>query len=135
MTRRVDVEAISDENWAMLALLSVWIALGALATTIVTMAATWGGKESVMTLLPYTYALSITLASAVLWGLRNRPASEQGVVGQRGQSFIAIIINGTSLTILLVAANGILYGLAGLTIEIAFLALCYKGYKKLVLRE
>jgi hypothetical protein len=135
IARKVDIVPGNDENGSMLALLSVWIALGAWATTVVTMATSWSGKEAVMTLLPYTYALSITLSSAVLWALRRRPSSEHGVAGQRIQSFVAILINSVSVMILLISANGFRYGMAGLLIEIGFLALCYKAYTKLVLRE
>lgn len=119
----------------MIALFSVWIALGALATTIVMAATHWGGRETAMMLLPYTYALSSTLAAGVLWGLRKRGADETGVAGQRIQSMAAITTNTLALAILLVFANGWLYGFAGLAIEIAFLAVCYWGYTRVVRPE
>lgn len=116
----------------MIALLSVWIAIGALVTTIVTAATHWGGRETAMMLLPYTYALSATLAAAVLWAYRKRRGQEPGVAGQRTQAVAAIGINTVALAILLVFANGWLYGVAGLAIEIVFLAACYWGYTRVV---
>jgi len=119
----------------MFALLSVWIALGAFATTIATVATTWSGKETAVTILPYTYALSLTFAAGVLWACRHRQAHEPGVAGQRLQAVAAILINAVAITVLLIAANGIVYGLAGLAVEIGFLWFCYWAYRRVVLRQ
>lgn len=120
---------------AMTAILSVWIALGSLLTTIFVVLNIDASAEIVLTLLPWTYALACTLAAAQLWGLRKRRADEPGVGPRRLQAVVAIGLCAIALTILLVAANGPLYGLAGLAIEIGFLAFCYWGYRRVVLRE
>lgn len=119
----------------MTAVLSVWIALGAFITTIVVFAYPWTGREAVITLLPYTIALSTTLAAAVLWALRHRPASEPGVAGRRLQAWTAIGLNSLSFAISLFALQAPQYALAGLAIEFGFLWICWWSYKRVVLRE
>ncbi|MFQ5424053.1 MAG: hypothetical protein ACE5F9_08735 [Phycisphaerae bacterium] len=116
----------------MFALLSVWMALGALVTTVVTVATDWPGKEPVVTLLPYTYALAATLAAGVLWAFRQRAADDPGVAGQRLQAMAAIVLIAIALAILLIWANGWFYGLAGWVIEVVFLAICHRGYLRIV---
>ncbi len=116
----------------MFALLSVWMALGALVTTVVTVVTDWPGKEPVVTLLPYTYALAATLAAGVLWAFRQRPADDAGVAGQRSQAMAAIVLIAIALAILLIWANGWFYGLAGWVIELVFLAICHRGYLRIV---
>ncbi len=120
---------------SMFAVAAVWIALGALATTVYV--ALWPSPEAepVVTLMPWTYALSITFAAGVLWGLRKRGADEPGVAGQRMQAFVAIGLNAVAVTILLIAANGIVYGLAGLAVEIGFLAICWWLYTRVIAPE
>lgn len=116
----------------MFALLSVWIALGALITTVVMALTHWTGRETVITILPFTFALSVTFAAGVLWAFRERGAAESGVAAQRLQAVVAIAVNTLALTILLVFVNGALYGPLGLAIEIGFLSICYWGYTRLV---
>lgn len=116
----------------MFALLSVWIALGALLTTVVMALTHWSGREAVITVLPYTFALSVTFAAGVLWAYRGREASDAGVAGQRLQAIAAIAINTVALAILLIFVNGALYGPLGLAIEIVFLWICYWGYTRVV---
>ena len=77
----------------MAALLSVWIALGALVTALLLVFTRFGGKESVLTLLPYTVAFSTTLAAAILWAHRKKPSTETTVNGQRLQAVAAIALN------------------------------------------
>ena len=119
----------------MFAVLSVWIALGALLTTIVVTLLPREGADAVVTLLPYTYALSCTFAAGVLWALRRRPADEAGVTGQRAQAFTAIGLNGLSFAILLFALQSPLHALAGLVLEISFLSVCWWSYRRVVLQE
>ncbi len=116
----------------MYALLSVWIALGALVTTVVMATTRLSGRDAVITALPYTFAFSVTLAAGVLWAFREREAADAGVAGQRLQAVAAIAINTIALTVLLIFVNGALYGPLGLAIEIAFLWICYWGYTRLV---
>lgn len=119
----------------MTAVLSVWIALGALVTTVFVVFNADARPEVVVTLLPWTYALACTLAAAQLWGLRGRRPDEPGIAPRRLQAAVAIGLSVVALTILLIAANGVVFGLAGLAIEIGFLALCYWGYRRVVLHE
>jgi hypothetical protein len=119
----------------MFALLAVWIAVGALITTgvlVVYQAADW---ELVLTLLPYTMAFSATLAAGVLWGLRKRPPTDPGVAGQRTQAVAAIAMNAVSFALLLVRLHGIVDGLIGLFVEVAFLALVYWLYTRVLVPE
>lgn len=119
----------------MTAVLAVWIALGALITTIVVFAYPWTGREAVITLLPYTWALSTTLAAAVLFSLRHRPAAEPGVAGRRLQAWAAILLNSLSFAISLFALQSPGHAFAGLAIEFGFLWICWWSYKRVVLRE
>jgi hypothetical protein len=119
----------------MIAVLSVWIALGALVTTIIVVLFAAHGAEAVVTLLPYTLAFSATLAAAVLWSLRHRRPDERGVAGQRLQAVAAIAMNGLSFAILLFALQQPHHALLGLGLEAAFLMFCYWGYRRVVLRE
>jgi len=119
----------------MTAVLAVWIALGALITTIVVFAYPWTGREAVITLLPYTIALSATLAAAVLWALRHQPITEPGVAGRRLQAWTAIGLNSVSFAISLFALQSPKHAVAGLAIEFGFLWICWWSYKNVVLRE
>jgi len=119
----------------MLALLAVWIALGAFLTTLTVVAFPWAGAESVVTLLPYTIALSATFAAATLWAFRQRRPDEPGVSARRMQAFAAIALNGLSFAVLLFALQDPQYAVLGLAIEIGFLWICWKGYKRIVMRE
>jgi len=119
----------------MFAVLSVWIALGALLTTIIVVLRPSVGVESVVTLLPYTIALSATFAAAVLWALRNRRTDEPGVAGQRLQAIAAIMLNSISFAILLFALQKPQHALIGLALEAAFLTFCYWAYRRVILRE
>lgn len=119
----------------MVAVLAVWLALGALVTTVAVVVRPSGGAEAVVTLLPYTLAFSATLAAAVLWGLRGRRASEPGVAGQRLQAGCAIAINSLSFAILLFALQTAVHAVFGLVLEGGFLAFCYWAYRRVVLRE
>lgn len=119
----------------MFAVAAVWIALGALVTTIYVAVRPSADAEPVVTLMPWTYALSCTFAAGVLWGLRRRAADEPGVAGQRLQAVAAILLTAVAVTILLIAANGVWYGLAGLGIEIGFLAICWWLYTRVIAPE
>lgn len=119
----------------MFALLAVWIALGALITTILVVVMPDRQAETVITLLPYTIAFSATLAAGVLWAFRKRPTSESGVAGQRLQAFAALVFNGISFAILLFALQDAQYAVAGLAIEAGFLWICWRGYTRVVAPE
>jgi hypothetical protein len=116
----------------MFALLSVWIALGALITSIVMVIWRSPDRESVITLLPYTIALSATLAAGVLWGLRQRKNGEPGVAGQRAQAIASIAANSLTFAVLLVWLHGVVNGLLGLTLEGAFLCFVYWLYTRIL---
>lgn len=119
----------------MFAVLSVWIALGALITTLVVVIRPIEGVEAVVTLLPYTIALSATFAAAVLWALRRRRADEPGVAGQRLQAVAAIALNSLSFATLLFALQKPHHAVLGLVIEAVFLGFCYWAYRRVVLSE
>jgi len=119
----------------MFAIASVWIALGALLTTVVVVVMPDRSAEMVVTLLPYTIAFSATLAAGVLWAFRKRPAAEPGVGGQRAQAVASLLMNSLSFAILLFALNDVGHALLGLVIEFGFLWLCWKGYVRIVLAE
>lgn len=119
----------------MAALLSVWIALGALITALVVVFIRVGEKEPVVTLLPYTIAFSATLAAAVLWVYRKRSAADAGIHGQRLQAVAAIAINGLTFAVLLFWLHGITKGLLGLLLEGAFLCLVYWLYTRVLVPD
>lgn len=119
----------------MSAVLSVWIALGALITSVAVVCWPTAGADAVVTLLPYTLALSATLAAAVLWGLRHRRPDEPGVAGQRMQAVASIVLNSLSFAILLFALQKPIHALMGLALEAAFLTFCYWAYRRVILRE
>jgi hypothetical protein len=119
----------------MLALLSVWIAVGALVTSIVLILYRSGPREEVLTLLPYTVAFSATLAAAVLWACRKRPAAERGVAGQRLQGIAALVINSVTFAVLLLWLHGVWYGLLGLALEGAFLCCVYWLYTRVLVPD
>ncbi len=119
----------------MIAVLSVWIALGALLTSIVLIFFPDGSAESVVTLLPYTIALSATLASAVLWALRSRETAEDGVGGQRLQALAALAINSMTFAIMLFSLLDPLYALSAMVIEYVFLQICWLLYTRIVMRK
>ena len=119
----------------MTAVLAVWMALGAFITTLVVFAYPWTGREAVITLLPYTIALSSTLAASVLWAFRKESMAEPGVAGRRLQAWTAIGLNSLSFAISLFALQAPQYALAGLVIEFGFLWICWWSYKNVVLKE
>lgn len=119
----------------MASLLSVWIALGALLTSLLVIFTNLTGKESVLTLLPYTIALSATLAAAALWANRKQPPADPGVAGQRLQSVAAIALNSLTFAILLFWLHGITKGLAGLALEGGFLLVIYWLYTRVLVPE
>src|SRR5262245_5917471 len=101
------------------------MALGVLVTTVVVIIFPSREAEAVITLLPYTLALSVTLAAGVLWALRHRRADEPGVAGQRLQSVAAIVLNSLSFAILLFALQRPKHAIIGLLLEAGFLLFCY----------
>lgn len=119
----------------MLALLSVWIALGCLITAGVL--CFWRGPdlEAVLTIMPYTVALSVTLASAVLWGLRKDRSNDAAVAGRRLQAVAAILLNSLTFAILLVLLHGVVDAAIGIVVEFAFLAFVYWFYTRVLVRE
>lgn len=119
----------------MFAVLSVWIALGALVTSIVVILLPDKGAEPVVTLLPYTVALSATLASGVLWWLRSKPADELGVAGQRMQALAALFINSLTFAVLLFSLLDPMYALAAMAIEYVFLYITWLLYTRVVMRK
>ena len=119
----------------MAALLSVWVALGALATTLLLVFTRLGSKGSVLILLPYTLAFSVTLAAAVLWATRKKSPSEPGVSGQRVQARAAIILDAMTFAVLLFWLHGIAKGFAGLAVEGAFLGFVYWLYTRILVPE
>ena len=118
----------------MAALLSVWIALGAFVTSLVVVLARVGEKEPVVTLLPYTIALSATFAAGVLWAHRKQK-SEVGIAGQRLQAGAAIVLNGLTFAVLLFWLHGLTKGLLGLMLEVAFLCLVYWLYTRVLVPD
>lgn len=119
----------------MFALLSVWIALGAFITSIVMVFWRSPDRESVVTLLPYTIALSATLAAGVLWGLRWKNNKEPGVPGQRLQAVAAIVFNSLTFAVLLVWLHGIVDALLGLALEGVFLCFVYWLYTRILVPQ
>ncbi len=119
----------------MLALLSVWIALGAFVTSIIVVFARVGDKEPVVTLLPYTIAFSATLAAGVLWAFRKRDLAEPGAGGRRLQAFAAIAINSLTFAVLLFWLHGIVKGLLGLLLEGVFLCVVYWLYTRVLVPD
>ena len=119
----------------MAALLSVWIALGALITSLIVVFTRTGNKEPVVTLLPYTMALSATLAVGVLWAYRKREAATPGVPGRKLQAVASIAINSLTFAVLLFWLHGITKGLLGLLLEGAFLCTVYWLYTRVLVPE
>lgn len=122
----------------MFAILAVWTALGALVTTLIVLVApkmSGFDTEAVVTLLPYTIALSATLAAGVLWAHRKRVGEEAGVAGQRLQAVASLAMNSLNFAILLFALQDFQFAVVGLIVEFGFLGVCYWGYKRLVLGE
>ncbi|MCB9853405.1 MAG: hypothetical protein H6819_09950 [Phycisphaerales bacterium] len=119
----------------MFAVLSVWIALGALVTSIVVVLLPDQGAEPVVTLLPYTVALSATLAAGVLWWLRTRPDDEPGVAGQRLQALAALFINSITFAVLLFSLLDPWYALAAMAIEYVFLYVTWLLYTRIIIRK
>jgi hypothetical protein len=119
----------------MAALLSVWIAFGALITALIVVFAEVGEKEPVVTLLPYTIAFSATLAAGVLWAYRKRRSKEAGVAGRRLQAVAAIAMNSLTFGVLLFWLHGIASGFLGLIVEAAFLALVYWLYTRVLVPD
>lgn len=122
----------------MFAILAVWTALGALVTTLIVLILPKQDAfdtEAVITLLPYTIALSSTLAAGVLWGLRKRGGGETGVTGQRLQAVASLFINSLNFAILLFALQDFQFAVVGLIVEFGFLYVCYWGYTRIVVPE
>jgi len=116
----------------MYAIASVWIALGALITTIALILIPDESAEQVVTLLPYTLAFSATLAAGVLWAFRGRKDADTAVAGQRLQAVVALLINSLSFAILLFTLLEAKYALAGLVLEYGFLWVCWWLYIRIV---
>ncbi|MFQ5411442.1 MAG: hypothetical protein ACE5EC_04070 [Phycisphaerae bacterium] len=116
----------------MYAIASVWIALGALITTIALILIPDRSAEQVVTLLPYTLAFSATLAAGVLWAFRKRKDADAAVAGQRLQAIAALLINSLSFAILLFTLLEAKYALAGLVLEYGFLWVCWWLYIRIV---
>ena len=119
----------------MLALLSVWIALGALITSLAVVFVRGVDKEMVITLLPYTVAFSVTLAAAVLWSHRGRKSAEVGIAGRRLQAVASIVMNSLTFAILLIWLHGIVNASIGLLLEGAFLCVVYWLYTRVMVPE
>lgn len=119
----------------MFALISVWIALGALVTSVVLIFHRDASLEIVLTLLPYTVAFSATLAAGVLWGLRRRRRDEPGVAGQRLQALAAIVLDSLAFSVLLVWLHGIIDGLLGVAVEGGFLCFVYWLYTRVLVPD
>ena len=119
----------------MYALLSVWIALGALATAVVLVFYRDASVDIVLTLLPYTVAFSATLAAGVLWGLRRRGTGEPGVAGQRLQAIASIAVNSLTFAVLLNWLHGVVNGLLGLVLEGSFLCFVYWLYTRVLVPD
>ncbi len=119
----------------MAALLSVWIALGAFIVSLAVVFYPSEDRETVVTLLPYTIALSATLAAAVLWAFRRRPAAEPGVAGQRMQAVAAIVINSFTFAVLLVWLHGFVDATLGILLEGGFLCFVYWLYTRLLVPD
>ena len=119
----------------MIAVFSVWIALGCLVTALLTVFRPDAGADSVVTLLMYTIAASATLAAGVLWALRKRPADEAGVAGQRLQAFAALLIDSVTFALILFALLSWKNALMALGLEYGFLWICWYGYSRVVLVE
>lgn len=119
----------------MLALLSVWIALGALIVSVAVVFYQADDRETVVTLLPYTIALSATFAAAVLWGLRKAPRDEPGVSGQRLQAVASIVLNSMTFAVLLVWLHGFIDATLGLLLEGGFLIFVYWLYTRVLVPD
>ncbi|RIK67601.1 MAG: hypothetical protein DCC65_05560 [Planctomycetota bacterium] len=119
----------------MAALLSVWIALGAFVVSLAVVFYPSEDRETVVTLLPYTIALSATLAAAVLWTFRRRPAAEPGVAGRRMQAVAAIVINSITFAVLLVWLHGFVDATLGILLEGGFLCFVYWLYTRLLVPD
>ncbi len=122
----------------MFAILAVWTALGALVTTIIVLVLPQRqafDTEIVITLLPYTIALSATLAAGVLWALRKRRMEEPGVAGQRLQAVASLVMNSLNFAILLFALQDIEFAIVGLVVEFGFLYVCYWGYTRVLVPD
>lgn len=123
------------QDGGMFAVLSVWIALGALVTSVIVIFRPDHGADLVVTLLQYTIALSATLAAGVLWWLRTRPADEPGVAGQRLQALASLLINSLTFAILLFSLLEPVYALTAMVIEYVFLYITWLLYTRIVMRK
>ena len=119
----------------MIALFSVWLALGCLLTSIAVAIFRRENPEAVLTILPYTIALSVTMAAAVLWGHRKYRGDDPQIAGQRLQAVASIAINSVSFAILLVVLHGIADAAKGVALEGAFLIFVYWLYTRVLVRE
>jgi hypothetical protein len=117
------------------ALLSVWIALGCLLTSIALVFHRTGPVEGVLTLLPYTMGFSATLAAAVLWSHRRDRPDDPAVAGRRLQAVAAIALNSLSFAILLVLLHGVVDALLGLALEGGFLVFVYWLYTRVLVPD
>jgi hypothetical protein len=119
----------------MIALFSVWLALGCLLTSIAVAIFRRENPEAVLTILPYTIALSVTMAAAVLWGHRQYRGDDSQIAGQRLQAVVSIAINSLSFAILLVLMHGIGDAAIGLGVEGGFLLFVYWLYTRVLLPD
>jgi hypothetical protein len=119
----------------MIALFSVWLALGCLLTSITVAIFRRDNPEAVLTILPYTIALSVTMAAAVLWGHRQFRGDDPQIAGQRLQAVAAIAMNSLSFAILLVVLHGIGDAAKGLGVEGGFLIFVYWLYTRVLVPD
>jgi len=91
----------------MLALLSVWLSVAALAMSIAMLVRRAWFTDVWLTVTLYTAILSLTLAGLTLWALRKEPPTGPGVAGRRRQCQVGI-----ALSLLAIA---IVYALVGAT--------------------
>lgn len=122
-------------NRGMIALLSVWIALGTLIVSVAVMFRASQDRETVVILLPYTIALAATMAAGVLWALRRRRSEETGVAAQRLQAAASITLCSLSFAVLLVWLHGFVDATLGLLLEGAFLCFVYWLYTRVLVPD
>jgi hypothetical protein len=83
----------------MLALLSVWIGLAALALAVLMAVRRSLFTDVMVPLTLYSAIFALTFAGLTLWSLRKQPAAEPGVAARRSQSFVGIALGLAAITI------------------------------------
>lgn len=119
----------------MIALFSAWLALGCLVTAIVVAIFRRENPEAVLTILPYTIALSVTMAAAILWGHRRFRGDDSQIAGQRLQAVASLALNSLSFAIVLVLLHGIGDAAIGIGVEGGFLIFVYWLYTRVLVPE